>query len=288
MVHLHVLPLLFAAASIVLLLHLLQEQRRRHTRLPARPKPSRLTLVQRLLNSMALPYSLNPSLFSLVSILSGALAVAGTAVLRNSALAVFSLSAVGLPLLGLRWYAQRRAAAIDRSWGKALVQLAKLAEVYSQPLPLMREAQPLLPPQLRAEIAVVLGDHQANVPLPDALHRAAARLADNWYGHQLAELAGLTIQRGTNLSEGLQQLVRRYEQTVEITSARRVRVSQSWNFAAGLAVVGIGGTLGYALLTGNLVHFVAYPMARGLLAWAVISTVVLLALPNLLRVDDLA
>lgn len=256
---------------------------------PRRTGPRRPGLVQRLQAEFghgALP--LPSGGFLIICILSGLLAYALTLQLRNSALSAASLAAGLLPYAILRSIFRARARKINRAWGTALVQLQKLAVVYPQPLPLLRQALPMLPEILRREIELALADHRANVPLVEALHQAADRLAGSFYAHQLAELSGLTIREGANLADGLSQLVTRYQTQAEIFSAQRVRVGQTMNFAWGVAALGLGGTLLYlaAARPDYLDYFIQYRGPAGILAWAVISTVALLLLPTLLRVDD--
>jgi Flp pilus assembly protein TadB len=208
--------------------------------------------------------------------------------LRNPPLALISAVLCALlPYQVLRGRIRRRNRAIQTAAGPALAQIARLYAVRHHPFLALTDALAMVQPPLRAELELALLQAQAGLPLPEALRAMAARCADNFYLHQLAELVAVHVREGGDLAASLDRLSARLR-TMEELRAEEAAELFGYGWLTRLLFIATLAPFPYWILTGSpaLQVYRSEPVARWVLVWVVLTGLVIASLPYWLATED--
>lgn len=188
------------------------------------------------------------------------------------------------------WQARQRARRrlrIGAAMGEMLRHLATVAHTYRLPYQALSACLDALPAPIRPEYQRALAAQDAGVALPEALREAARRLDDNFYAHQLAELAEVSIRSGADFSQALGRLVQRYQLLEEIRAEERTATAGYAWFTRAFALLSVSPALGWLLTASPTLELFRAPgFAKVLLGWTVATALLCAALPSVLSVDE--
>lgn len=212
----------------------------------------------------------------------------GTIALRNQVLALFLLAVGGvLPwhiLIWRAWHFRRR---VIQATGESLLLVAQFCSTARTPYLGIWEALPALAEPIRSELAQSLAEHRNhNLPLGEALQRAAYRLGHDYYWHQFGVLTGLAVDNGSPLPPALHKLVRNFELVQAMRSRQRRRQAGYIAFARFAYLASLAPPL-YAWLFRPewWALYVGEPVPRLLLGWVVLSGFAVTQVPAWLGLD---
>lgn len=258
---------------------------------PPRLRPPRLLVwshnrAAQLLRRAGLPAQ--PELLILACVGTGFLVARFVSPLGNPPFSALAGVASALaPLIWVRNRAAERALAIGRGVGPALTQLSRLAKVRHHPYLALVDATPSFPHPLRPEYEQALHEYRAGQPLGESLRAAATRLGGNYYLVQLAELAELSLQYGSDFAYALGRLVDRYRLVEELRAEERTQLHGYGRFT-WLLFVASQVPVAWLLLrqSPDLRYFAEYPAARLLLVWNLVTGLLVACLPGFLSYDE--
>lgn len=175
----------------------------------------------------------------------------------------------------------------NAAMGQALLHLSTVAHTYRVPYQALSAAVEAFPPLIRDEYRRALQAQEANLPLPDALRQVARRLDDNFYAHQLAELADVSIRTGADFVQSLLRLVQRFSLLEELRAEERTAISGYMGFTRLLAVASVLPLLWWMMTkSSSLAYFVEGGFPKALVGWVVATAAIGTKLPDLLSVDE--
>lgn len=176
---------------------------------------------------------------------------------------------------------------INAAMGQALLHLSTVSHTYRVPYQALSAAVEAFPPVIKEHYRWALQAQEANMPLPDSLRHIAHRLDDNFYAHQLAELADVSIRTGADFVQSLLRLVQRFSLLEELRAEERTAISGYVGFTRLLAGASVVPLLWWMLTRSpNLSYFVESGFPKLLVGWVVSTAAICIKLPDLLSVDE--
>ena len=203
------------------------------------------------------------------------------------ALTITCLMGAALPSM---WFQRRRQAHRDRvnaAMGQAIIHLSTVAHTYRVPYQALQAAVEAFPPVIREQYRRAIRAQEVNVPLPEALREAARQLDDNFYAHQVAELADVSMRTGADFVGALVRLSQRFSLLEEVRAEEKTATSGYISFTRVFALAALAPLFWWTLTRSPSVeYFISSGFARVLLAWAVLASALCSFLPDLLSVEE--